>query len=217
MRNLLPALLLAAAAIPFPAVAQEESPFVGEYVLDVSPDVAGGLLIRADGRFFYGLSAGALDQRAEGRWEAVLDSICLTSDPKPVPPTFTKGEPVEVEGAVPTIFVSWPNGRGIAGVDFIISFDEGPPIEDYTQVYGWTMPEGDKRVPRRIEIFEPIHDISAPPFELTEADGGRLRAILTPNDFGVVDLTGTCLDESREGIVMHRFGGEIPFVRRDDR
>lgn len=213
MRYLLSALLLAAAAPPFP-VAARESAFVGEYVLDVSPDVAGGLLIREDGRFFYMLAAGALDQRAEGRWEADGDLICLTSDPKPVPPTFAKGDPVEIDGAVPTIFVSWPNGRGIAGIDFVIAFDEGPPIEDYTQVDGWTMPEGDKRIPRRIEIVEPIHDITAPPFELTEADGGRLRVNLVPNDFGVVDMDGTCIGKSKRGVVMHHMGGETEFVRR---
>lgn len=215
MRNFLPALLLAAAAIPLPAAAQD-STFVGEYALNAGPDVAGGLLIRKDGRFFYGLSAGALDQRAEGRWEADGELICLASDPKPVPPTFEKGELVKVDDAVPTIFVSWPNGRGIAGVDFVITFDEGPPIEDYTQIYGWTMPADDRRIPRRIEIIEPIHDITAPPFTLTEADGGRLRVTLVPNDFGVVDLTGTCLEKSEHGVVIHRFGGEIPFVRRGD-
>jgi hypothetical protein len=214
MRNLLPALLLAAAAIPFPAAAQE-SGFVGQYSLSAGPDVVGGLLIREDGRFFYMLAAGALDQEAEGRWEADGDRICLISDPKPVPPAFEKGELVQVEGAIPTIFVSWPNGRGIPGIDFVITFDKGPPIEDYTQVDGWTMPANDKRIPRRIEIMEPIHEITAPPFELTEADGGRLRVNLVPNDFGVVDMDGTCLAKSEDGVVMHRTGFEIPFLRRN--
>lgn len=182
-------LLLAAALIAAPAAAQE-SPFVGEYSLAEGPDVGGGLLIRNDGRFQYILAAGALDERAEGRWAARGDMICLTTDPKPVPPTIEKGALIAVEGSIPTLLVTWPNGRGIPGVDFTIGFDSGVPIEDYTQSYGWTMPQDDQRTPRWIEVRESIYDITAPRFELTEADGGKLRAIIVPNDIGVVDFDG---------------------------
>ena len=78
-------LFLALALIAAPASAQD-SPFVGEYSLAEGPDVGGGLLIRNDGRFQYMLAAGALDERAEGRWEARGNTICLITEPKPVPP-----------------------------------------------------------------------------------------------------------------------------------
>ncbi len=38
-----------------------------------------------------------------------------------------KGPLIEVEGAVPTLLVTWPNGKGIPGVDFTIGFDSGDP------------------------------------------------------------------------------------------
>ena len=207
-------LLLAAALITAPAAAQD-SPFVGEYSLAEGPDVGGGLLIRKDGRFQYMLAAGALDERAEGRWEARGDLICLTTDPKPVPPTMEKGALIAVEGSIPTILVTWPNGRGIAGVDFTIGFDRGDPIEDYTQADGWTMPEDDKRIPRWVELREAIYDITAPRFELTEADGGKLRAIIVPNDIGVVDFDGACLEKSDRGVTLRRVEGEMRFIRLD--
>ena len=205
-------LFLAAALIAAPAAAQD-SPFVGEYSLAEGPDVGGGLLIRNDGRFQYMLAAGALDERAEGRWDVRGDAICLTTDPKPTPPELKKGDLMEVEGAIPTVLVTWPNGKGIPGVDFVVGFDSGDPVEDYTQVYGWSMPEDDKRIPRWIEVREPIYGITAPRFELTEADGGKLRAIIVPNDIGVVDFDGACAEKTEGGVTLHRREGDMRFVR----
>ncbi|PQM26653.1 hypothetical protein CVO77_16745 [Sphingopyxis lindanitolerans] len=205
-------LLLVALLIAAPAAAQD-SPFVGEYSLAEGPDVGGGLLIRNDGRFEYRLAAGALDERAEGRWEARGDGICLTTEPKPVPPALKKGALAEVDGAIPTLLVTWPNGQGVPGVDFTIGFDSGEAIADYTQVYGWTMPDNDKRIPRWIEVREPIYSITAPRFELNEADGGKLRVIIEPNDIGVVDMEDACLETTERGVVLHRVEGDIRFRR----
>ncbi|WP_428629868.1 hypothetical protein [Sphingopyxis sp.] len=205
-------ILLAAALVVCPAHAQDSS-FVGEYSLAEGPDVGGGLLIRNDGRFQYMLAAGALDERAEGLWKARGDMVCLTTDPKPVPPAMEKGPLIEVEGRVPTLLVTWPNGRGIPGVDFTIGFDGGDRLEGYTQVYGWTMPEEDKRTPRWIEVRESIYDITAPRFELTEANGGKLRVIIVPNDIGVVNFEGACAERTQRGLTLHRAEGEMRFVR----
>ncbi len=212
MRTLLPIAAIFAALIAAPVAAQD-SPFVGEYSLAEGPDVGGGLLIRNDGRFQYMLAAGALDERAEGRWETRDGTICLTTDPKPVPPALERGALIEVEGVVPTLLVTWPNGRGIPGVDFTIGFDSGDPVEDYTQVYGWTMPDDDKRIPRWVELRESIYNITAPRFELTEADGGKLRAIIVPNDIGMVNFEGACVEKSARGVTLHRAEGDMRFVR----
>ncbi len=205
-------LLIAFALLASPAAAQD-SPFVGEYAIAEGPDVGGGLLIRNDGRFQYELAAGALDERAEGRWEARGDTICLTTEPKPVPPAMAKGTPGEIDGAVPTIAVTWPNGRTVAGVDFTIGFDSGDPIDGYTQYDGWTMPDDDTRIPRWVEVREPIYGITAPRFVLTDVDGGKLHVIIAPNDIGVVDFEGTCAERTERGLTLHRAEGEMQFVR----
>lgn len=212
MRTLLPIAAIAAALITAPVAAQD-SHFVGEYSLAEGPDVGGGLLIRNDGRFQYMLAAGALDEQAEGRWEMRGDMVCLTTDPKPVPPAFEKSALIEVEGAIPTLLVTWPNGEGVAGVDFTIGFDSGDPAEDYTQYYGWTMPENDKRIPRWIEVREPIYGITAPRYELTEADGGKLRVTIIPNDMGVVNFEGACAEKTERGLTLHRAEGDMRFRR----
>lgn len=205
--------MLLAATLSLTCPAAEARDLVGEYRLSAGPDVAGGLLILPDGRFKYGLAAGALDEGAEGRWEQRGDAVCLFTEPAPVPPAFAKVAPREVDGAVPTILVTWPNGRGIAGIDFIIEFDEGDAIEDYTQSDGWTMAEDDRRIPRRIELHEPVHNITAPPFDLDEADGGTLHVQLIPNDLGVPHFDGACLMARDDTFILYREEGTMRFVR----
>lgn len=211
MRSPLPAALLAV-SLALPAAAQAPD-LVGEYQLAEGPDVGGGLLISADGNYEYGLAAGALDEYSRGRWERQGEAICLITDPKPVPPVFEKAEPLAVEGVVPTILVTWPNGEAVSGVTFKIGFDSGEPVEDYTQYDGWTLPDDETRVPRWIEVVEPIYDIRAPRYDLAEADQGRLHLRLIPNDLGRIDLTGACIEARGDRIVMRRKDGELRFVR----
>lgn len=212
-----PFLLTAALAVSLVSGAAAQTPdLVGEYRVTEGPDVGGGLAIVPDGRFQYGLFAGALDERAEGRWERRADAICLFTQPKPVPPAFERALPVDVDGAQPTLLVTWPDGSGVAGVTFTIGFDSGDPIEDYTQDYGWTMPEGDARVPRWIEVREPIYDVRAPRFALGAADAGRLHVRLVPNDLGVVDFDGACVTATDSGVILRRSDGELRFARIRD-
>jgi len=71
--SILPALLLAAA----PASA------VGLYEID-QMEMAGGLELRADGRFSYGLDYGAVSEMSEGNWASGTEGdILLTTDPMP--------------------------------------------------------------------------------------------------------------------------------------
>ena len=190
---------------------------VGEYRVAEGPDVGGGLLIRDDGSFAYFLIAGALEERAQGRWETRGDALCLFTEPAPVPPAFARVDPVPVDDAAPTIFASWPNGKGIAGIDFVIGFDEGDPISGYTQYDGWTMPADDRRIPRWIELREPIYNVTAPRFELAEGDNGTLHVRLTPNDMGIVAYDGSaCLRERAEDFTLDRPDGQIR-LRRVDR
>lgn len=206
----------ALAALLTPAVVAQAPALIGEYRLAEGPDVGGGLVVAPDGRFLYVLYAGALDERAEGRWERQGEAVCLFTEPKPVPPAFEKVAPVDVEGARPTILVTWPSGEGVAGVTFIIGFDRGDPIENYTQYDGWTMPKGDRRTPRWVEVREPIYDIAAPRYELGAEDGGRLHLRLVPNDIGVVDFNGACVEAREDGaVILRRKEGEMRFVRSE--
>lgn len=204
MKALVPCLSLAL-LLGAPAAAES---LAGRYRLSEGPDVAGQLELTADGRFGYELAAGALDERAQGRWEQRGEAACLTTEPTPKAPELRPAEPLAGDEA--TVRVTWPGGRGIPGVDFTIGFDSGDPVSGYTQEYGWTLPGDEVRKPRWIELTEPIHRVR---LARTEFSGRRFRAELVPNDIGVVDFRGACLSLQGDRYVLRRAEGEMRFVR----
>ncbi|MEO6716730.1 MAG: hypothetical protein ABIM50_05720 [Novosphingobium sp.] len=186
---------------------------IGHYRLAGGPDVVGELEITADHRFRYGLAAGALDEQAAGRWVEQGAKVCLFSEPRPVPPAFTLGPRGAPARGSPTLLVKWPNGRGVALVDFVIGFDRGEVLSGYTQDYGWTMPRGDHRAPRWIELALPMHGFKSPRLSLDGKSRGTINVLLTPNDLGMVDFQGACLEAVDGRFVLHRDRGDMRFVR----
>ncbi len=204
---LLPPLLLASA----PA-AGEVGP-AGNYRLVGEPDVASGLRLQPDGRFQYFLSAGALDERAEGRWTSDGGRVALVTVPKPVPPLFRQDTPGRTDSARLAVGVGSTEGRGIAGIDLRIGFDEGEPILAYTQEDGWSLPAEERRVPRWIELAVPMHGLVSPRFPIDLARGNALAFTLVPNDLGVVDFEGVKVEAVKKALIVHREGVRMRYER----
>ena len=198
MLSLVPLLLLAP-----PSAAAERGP-AGIYRLVGQQDVASGLRLEPDGRFQYFLSAGALDEQAEGRWRSAGPVVILTTEPRPIPPVFERAPSTRATESRMTVEVSSPAGGGIAGVDLRIGFDEGAPIEGYTQEYGWSLPDDEKRIPRWIELGVPMHGIASPRFPIDLAAGNALAFTLVPNDLGKVDFSGIRVELSGKSLIVHR-------------
>jgi hypothetical protein len=209
--RLLAAIVLSASV---PALAADA--VAGHYRLAAGPDIAAELLLRADGAFQYALEEGALDEHAEGRWTRRGDVLVLTTLPKPVPPTFRLAPRSAPAPNTPTLRVTSPDGHGISGVDFRIGFDVGGPIEDYTQETGWTLPADEHRVPRWIELVEPIYGIVSPRYPIAGANAGTLNFVIVPNDVGVVDFSGVTVDVLPGGLLVHRGQVEMKFIRDPD-
>lgn len=202
-------LLLALALLSGPAAAKP--PLIGHYRLAAGPDVAGALEIGADHRFRYFLAAGALDEQAAGRWIEHGSEVCLFTEPRPVPPTFTIAPGPLPSDQEATLLVTWPNGRGVALVDLTIGFDSGEPVTGYTQEYGWSMPPDEQRMPRWLELGLPMHGLKSPRLDL--AGQARVHIVLTPNDLGRFDFQNACLEQRQDGVYLRRDGGEMRFVR----
>lgn len=206
-------IIACALAMVMSASTSAQSSFVGDYRLKGGPDTVGELILTSDGRFQYGFSAGALDEQAGGRWVAANGQVRLYTEPKPKPAVFSAGpQSATTEGPL-KLLVTWPSGEGIAGVDFTIGFDAGPPETGYTQSYGWTMSPDERRIPRWIELVEPIHGIVSPRFPIDVGAGNALTFILTPNDIGTVDFDGTLVERVGDHLVMHQRLGDLTFVR----
>lgn len=183
----------------------------GSYRLVGEQDVASGLQLGRDGRFRYFLIAGALDERAEGRWSAAGDVVILKTEPKPVPPLFRAESPTKSAEAALSVKVGAPDGWGISGVDVRIGFDEGPPVEGYTQEDGWSLPAGEKRIPRWIELAVPMHGLASPRFPIDLNSGNALAFTLVPNDIGVVDFDGVRVEKAGKALIVHRWGGRLRY------
>ncbi|MET1112257.1 MAG: hypothetical protein ABWX67_12090 [Allosphingosinicella sp.] len=183
----------------------------GTYRLVGEQDVASGLRLEPDGRFQYFLIAGALDERAAGRWSAAGGVVSRTTAPRPGPPKFETGPSTRTKAAALAVKVNSPAGDGIAGVDLRIGFDSGPPVEAYTQEDGWSLPAGEKRIPRWIELSVPMHTLASPRFPIDLARGNALAFTLVPNDLGVVDFAGIRVETAGTALVMQRWGAKLRY------
>jgi hypothetical protein len=203
--HLFPLLLMAG-----PAAGAERGP-AGAYRLVGEQDVASGLVLRRDGRFRYFLSAGALDERAEGRWKAEGGVVTLVTEPAPRPPVFEQGAAGKTKEGVLSVTVSSPEGRGLAGVDVRIGFDRGEPVEGYTQEDGWSLPAGESRRPLWIELSVPMHGLASPRFPIDPARGDALAFTLVPNDLGVFDFKGVTVEVAKGALIVHRDGARLRY------
>lgn len=192
--------------------AKERSP-AGDYRLVGEQDVASGIRLKPDGHFQYFLSAGALDERAEGRWTASGGRVVLATEPKPVPPLFRPAGARKTGSAALTVQVGSPEGGGIAGVDLRIGFDEGEPLESYTQEDGWSLPAEEPRTPRWIELAVPMHGLASPRFPIDLAAGNALAFTLVPNDLGVLDFQGVAVTIDKKALLVERGGGRLRYER----
>ena len=185
--------------------------WVGEYRDRSSFEMFHGLRLNADGSYEWALSVGALDRRSGGTWQIGDGEVVLTTLPKPVAPLFEQIESNAAQVA-PFLFVSWPNGEGIQGIDFTLQCADGKRISHHTQSDGWDLVPGECGEPVSIELKEPIHNIGPTYFDL-EGQKSGLRFVLTPNDFGVEDLTGSALRKTDEGLLIG-LRGDIVEMRK---
>lgn len=204
------------AAKPVAIAAPVPVDLTGTYRIDAGPDVAGRLVLNRDRTFAYALAAGALDEKASGRWAFIDGKTCLTTTPKPVPPAW-RAEPAD-NG--PTVRVIWPTGRGIPGIGVRVGFSDGADADGagldggYTLEDGWALPQGETRVPRWVELTEPVYGLASPRFPFASAR--RLRVTLVPNDLGTVDFDKACITLTGTALVLRRSEGEMKFYRFED-
>ena len=82
----------AALLLTVPACATADAPrkFAGLYRIN-QMEMAGGLELRADGRFRYVFDYGAVSEETEGNWAAKGSTVLLTTDPMPRPAECDRG------------------------------------------------------------------------------------------------------------------------------
>jgi hypothetical protein len=194
------------------SAAATAAPPAGHYRLVGVHDAASELILYPDGRFEYALAYGALDEQAQGRWTSDGKTVHLSTLPKPKPAVFSAGRSQRDAGAPFAIKVTSPDGRGLAGVDFRLTFDSGDPVESYTQEYGWSLDPADKRRPMSIRFEVPMYGLESQVFTVDVATANQLTFILTPNDLGTIDFENVPVTIGENALIMHRQGGDLTYV-----
>lgn len=194
------------------AFAETPAPPAGDYVHSEMELVA-GIRLQEDGTFLYGLTVGALDETAQGRWRINGNRIEFESDPRPVAPTITAGPVEDAPGEPFSLRVLTPGGRDMPGVDLRIDFDSGEPLESYMAGQPWSLPEDERRTARFVTFSMSSYRLQSARLPLDPKAGTVATFLLTPNDFGVVDMTGSYAEIAGEVLVLHRPEGTMQFRR----
>jgi hypothetical protein len=179
-------------------------------------EIAAGLELRADGRFRYELSYGALDEEAQGRWDIEGDHVVLISDPV-TDPAFVLVGAKPLRARVAKLALDLPAGLDRQYFDVRIALSDGSTIErqfgeDGLQV---SLPDGRQAVSvtLRLGVFE----LESPAFPLPRAAGAEARFRFEPHDLGKVRFEGQALLIAEGGLVLERHGRRIVFRRQAER
>ena len=203
-------LALLALVIAPSAAAQDGA--AGRYRLVGEHDVASELIVRKDGSFEYFLMAGALDERAKGRWSADGMRLRLETLPVPKPAIFAMRAGSTSTAAPLTVVVRWPDGRGVSGVDVEVGFDAGDVATGYTQEYGWSLADDETRRPHWIKLKVPMHRLESERFVIA-AKANTLIFTLVPNDLGVLDFHNYVIERLPGRLIVYRDGARLTYKK----
>jgi len=177
-------------------------------------EVAAGLELRADGRFRYGLSYGALDEQAEGSWTVEGDRLLLTTEPAVVPARFLIVDQKPTASGALEVGVVDPKGRPLPNIDIAISYDEGDPDILQSREEPIAVPLDAKRPPRSILLAVPVFDVASEPFDIDPAKGYGFTFRFEPNGLGTADFQRTPLTIDKGVLLLPRFDRTLRFERR---
>lgn len=188
---------------------------IGRFRATAGPDVASGLEIGKDGHFRYFLSVGAVDEEAEGVWTCDKGTLKLTTQPMPKPAAFRLDKVTDGEEAPFALVVTWPNGRGVPGVDFRIDFASGEPVTGYTQEDGWAR-DFEDRWPTGVQFAEPFYGTESVLLPVPQRRGIRLHVVLEPNDMGKAAFSDTPVTQEDGKLILRWRGGKLPYARDEE-
>jgi len=198
----LPLLPAAAPAAPSPA---------GLYEIH-QMEMAGGLVLKANGHFRYALSYGAADEEAEGDWTSDGKTIRLTTKPAPTPPNFE----LVRDGPAPKGELSLalePPGFGWEGsIDALVTI-AGSDKKFRVRTEG----AGRIEIPAgvtvtAVEPVVPVYGGTGAPIALSAERGHRLLLRFKPNDLGKAAFNQEPLAIEGNVLLLERYETLIRFL-----
>jgi hypothetical protein len=208
---LAPLVLLLALASTAAAQTMQRASLVGTYD-GRQMEMAAGLELKADGRFRYGLSYGALDEEAAGKWTVSGNSVLLTSDPVTAP-RFVVVSQGRGAGGTLQLNLDVPKGLSQQYFSAVILKRNGQAQRQQLTDDGLSLPFTGDDAPTAVRILFPVFSVISDPLTLDPSRGYSVRYRFEPNDLGKVDFQATPLRISNGELLLDRHGRTISFKR----
>ena len=202
----LAAMLATLAAVPAAAAS-----LVGAY--DGSQmEIAAGLELKANGRFQYGLTYGALDEEATGKWQASGDRVLLTSDPV-TPPRYVVVSQQPAPAGVLRIIIDFKDPYDQQQFSALIVKSDGAVEDVQLGIDGLSWPFAAGAPPTSVRLRLDVFEIVSEPLPLAASSGFLIHYNFEPNDIGKVAFNATPLAVVNGELLLERHGRTLKFRR----
>ena len=204
------AIFIAAASMPA-MVAGAPPSLAGMYETH-QMEVAAGLELKADGKFRYGLSYGAVDEEGEGNWTSDGSTVTLTSNPMPKAPSFelVRDDPAakgELYMTLEDPGFEWGHGlEAIATSDSTTGFEVSADDSGRVDLSGHPPI---KAIAPEMPVYGPTGQI----FPLSADRGHRLTFRFHRNNLGKARFEGEKLKRDGETLLMQRYDTVFRFQK----
>jgi hypothetical protein len=195
--------------LPILALAPATACLAGDYSGSAT-EIAAGLELRPDGRFSYGLSYGALDEQAEGRWEANASAVTLIGDPV-TPPQFSLASESAGRKDELRVLLDVPEGMERQYFDLLLIPAAGEPIQAQFRDEGVAIELGPRDRIVQAQLRLGVFDLLSEPFAIDGRNGRVLHFRFAPNDLGKAAFDRTLLPRDGANLLLDRHERHLRF------
>jgi hypothetical protein len=175
-------------------------------------EIAAALELKPDGRFNYGLSYGALDEQAAGRWTVNGDRVLLSSNPVVAPRLFLVSRGRGPEGML-QLNLDVPRGVSRQYFDAMITRGNGQTEKVQLSEEGLSLPFARTDPPSEVRLVLQIFRVASEPVKLDPSSGYAVQFRFEPNDIGKIDFRAEALRIVNGDLVLDRHGRTLRFRR----
>ncbi|MEJ5975151.1 hypothetical protein WG901_00760 [Novosphingobium sp. PS1R-30] len=173
-------------------------------------EVAAELILASDGRFRYGLSYGAIDERAQGRWESDGTQVLLDSDPVN-PPRFSLVGESPVAADEFRLKLDLPDGLSPQFFNALLVLSDGSTLGSPLGYQTWAVPLKPGQTVVSVKFQLPALDLESERFALTAGTASEARFSFAPNDLGQIAFAHEPLTVDGRELLLIRHDREVRF------
>lgn len=200
---------LCALALSTPAQAAAPRCLAGQYDGGAT-EIASRLDLSPDGRFSYGLSYGALDEQAQGRWESDGEKVFLVGDPV-TPPRFALVSETPAEAGAFRLHLDLPDGISPQYFNALLVLSDGRTVGSPLGFDDWVLPLEDHESVVTVKFQLPVLNLESERIALTSGKASEARFTFLPNDLGKAAFEREPLAIDGRDLVLDRHDRIIRF------